>query len=166
MEYEQKGILIAIDNKMWKQLKREFTVTIELVKDLTVADVDYVYMAERGNNGTYFPGYLGQVRKITIKPASTPQNRVYSFELSKFVNPSSALEKLQFEAKGKKSGDVFDCVFEQILKNANESDGPDDMVNVNPANIDLQPLSISEAIERVADTYNVKPEKISISITG
>lgn len=166
MSNEQKGILIALDASNWKQLEREFTVTRELVNDLAVSDIEYVYLAERGNQGGYFTGYVGLVRKITIEPASTPQNRVYSFELSQFVRPSSVIGALQFKVEDKRNGDMFDWSFEQILEDAKVSDDPKAKAIENPANLDLQPLSINEAIERLAGTYGIDSEKISISITG
>jgi hypothetical protein len=166
MDNTQKGILISSDSLTWKQLEFGYSVTREFVGNLAAADIDYVYVAERGNEGGYFTGYVGRIRKITITPAANPDNRIYSFELSKLLKPSISTGQLQFNVRGKKNGEIINWDFEKIFADAEASEESVEKLHENPAKAGLPPLSIREATVRLADTYGIDPGKITISITG
>lgn len=166
MSSEQKGIFIKAVGGNWKDLEFGFNLTRELPSDLAATDIDYLYLAEPMNNGGYFTGHLACIRKITITPAKDNCSRIYSFEVSKLVRPSTPIGQLQTVVDSFKNGETFCYDFEQVFKDAEASDDLGVKVRENPDKLGLPSLSIKEATQRLADTYEVEPGKITISISG
>ena len=166
MSSEQKGIFIRAVGGMWKELEFGFNLSQQFPSDLAATDVEYLYLAVPMNNGGYFTGHLACIRKITITPAKDNGNRIYSFEVSKLVRPSTPIGQLQNAVDNYKNGETFYYDFEQVFKDAEASDNPGEKVRENPAELGLPSLSISEATQRLADTYGIEPRKITISISG
>lgn len=165
MSVEQKGVLIAVDRDTWQQVEYGFIVKKQFPKHLPVSDIDYLYAAEKTPNGGYHAGHIGQIRKFTIETAPDKRSKIYTFELSKVLKPSIATGQLQFEVRDRNDGDIIDWDFETVIEEAKESKYASDLLE-NPAKSSLPPLSLKEAVQRLADTYGIAPEKVTISITG
>lgn len=175
MSVTQKGLFVVEGRSNYTCPETEFSVTCEFIKHPNSIDFKYVYLTHESNGSTAFKktytnGYLGLIRKLTITPSENSQKHTYTFELSKLVRPAN---KYFLEISKKpdiEHGAIFEWDFESAFAKAAESKPEDcefdkDLV-LNPFEPHELPLTIKQAIPRLAKTYGVGSESITISVTG
>lgn len=175
MSVTQKGLFVVQGRSNYTCPETEFSVTCEFIKHPNSIDFNYVYLTQESNGTTAFKktysnGYLGLIRKITITPSENNQKNTYTFELSKLVRPVNKYFMEISKKPGIEHGAIFEWDFESAFAKAAENKPGDcefdEGVLLNPFEPHELPLTIKKAMPRLAKTYGVEPESITISVTG
>lgn len=171
MKNTQNGLFIVCNGENVKDLSKGFTTTTTFPKHLSSHDIDYAYIATLQYNNHrlidrgYYRGYIGLIKSISIFN-KTEDNITYSFEFSQLLRPCPESAQLSVDISQWGHGDILEWDFVGIYEDVRTKKNPDEKVLNNPSQSNIRLLSINEAIEGLANSHGVSPEKITISITG
>ena len=165
MSSTQKGLLAVVGSSSVDGLFRDFSFSHTFNSQLEELDFQYAYLTTLvgGCGADLNLGLLCKIKSVTVSRVET--RWAYTFGVSEILSRLKNPGWLHSSVNDVGHWTLFDWDFESHF--ADSKSGVDDhciMYSERPSVV--PPLTIKEAIERLAATYEVESSSITISISG
>jgi hypothetical protein len=159
MQTLNEGMYVSVLAEEMRNLYFNFKFKCKF-DDPKILPVKYIYAATYRNGG-YYDGVLGVVEKA-IAEFDEQGSAVYTFYLSEYLGNGQTVQS-NMDVHDMSHGGGFNIKDRTLM--ATGKAGEPERYRARPAAV-AYPLTIKEAIAKLSDTYETKPESITISIVG